>query len=126
MVLTPSADGLRHRSGHANENKDYIGGDLATVDQHSGGRMTKGCDNSPWVSYVDSNVRDSGRPKIAWFLFDYKTVQESPHSGKRYLSEKAQREIDCQNERGRVLFFTWHANSKGDGVFIYTGDKPLS
>ena len=82
-------------------------------------------ENARWVSYVDSNVRDSGRSKIAWVLFDYKTVQESPRSGKRYLSEKAQREIDCQGERGRVLFFTWHANSKGDGAVIYTGDKPM-
>ena len=81
-------------------------------------------ENARWVSYVDSNVRDSGHSKIAWVLFDYKAVQESPRSGKRYLSEKAQREIDCLSERGRVLFVTWHANNKGDGPVIYTGDKP--
>jgi hypothetical protein len=58
-----------------------------------------------------------------WVLFDYKSIQDSPRSGRRYFSEKAQREIDFRLERERVLFFTWHAEKMGNGVVVYTGTK---
>lgn len=61
-----------------------------------------------------------------WVLFDYKSIQASPRSGKQYFSEKAQYEIDCRSERERVLFFTWHAEKMGNGVVVYTGRKPTA
>ena len=70
-------------------------------------------------------IRRAGNVVTLWTLTDYKSIQES-RSGKRYLSEKSQREVDCQSERLRVLFFTWHAKQMGDGIVIYTGGKPTN
>jgi hypothetical protein len=82
-------------------------------------------ENNRFVAYADSRVqRQPGKSLVVWVLFDYKTVQESARTGRRYLSEKAQREIDCAGARGRVLFFTWHADKMGDGPVVYTGGKP--
>ncbi len=81
-------------------------------------------ENDRLVTYVDTTTRTNGNSLVVWVLFDYKSVQESPRSGKRYSSEKAQYEIDCAAEKARVLFFTWHAGRMGDGVVVYTGKKP--
>lgn len=81
-------------------------------------------ENNRSIAYADTAIRNSGDTLIVWVLFDYKTVQESPRSGRRYLSEKAQRELDCKLEKDRVLFFTWHADQMGNGVVVYTGRKP--
>ncbi|MBU6481952.1 MAG: hypothetical protein KGS09_15550 [Nitrospirae bacterium] len=80
-------------------------------------------ENNRSVAYADSAIRRSGDMVEVWVLFDYKSMQSSPLSGRRYFSEKAQREIDCRSERGRVLFFTWHAEKMGNGVVVYTGRK---
>lgn len=83
-------------------------------------------ENNRSVSYVDTAIRRSGDTTTYWVLFDYKAVQESPRSGRRYLSEKAQREIECQSERDRVLFFTWHSDQMGNGTVVHTGSKPTN
>jgi len=80
-------------------------------------------ENNRSVAYVETAIRRSGDIAVMWVLFDYKSIQESPRSGKRYLSEKAQREIDCRSERERVLFFTWHAEQMGNGAVVYNGRK---
>jgi hypothetical protein len=81
-------------------------------------------ENNRSIAYADTDIRKSGDTVVFWVLFDYKSVQESRLSGRRYLSEKAQREINCQFEKDRVLFFTWHADHMGNGVVVYTGKKP--
>lgn len=83
-------------------------------------------ENNRSIAYADTAIRRSGDTATYWVLFDYKTVQESARSGKRYLSEKTQREIDCQSERDRVLFFTWHSDQMGNGTVVYTGSKPTN
>jgi hypothetical protein len=83
-------------------------------------------ENNRLVAYADNAVRRSGDTATFWVLFDYKTVQVSPSSGRRYLSEKAQREIDCRSERDRAIFFTWHSDQMGNGTVVYTGNKPTS
>lgn len=83
-------------------------------------------ENNRLIAYADNAIRRSGDTTVYWVLFDYKAVQESPRSGKRYLSEKSQREIDCRSERDRVLFFTWHSDHMGDGTVVYTGNKPTN
>ena len=55
-------------------------------------------ENNRSIAYVDTAVRRSGDVATYWVLFDYKTIQESPRSGRRYLSEKAQHETECQSE----------------------------
>lgn len=81
-------------------------------------------ENSRSIAYADTSIRRSGDTAVVWVLFDYKSIQESPRSGRRYLSEKAQHEIACKLERDRVLFFTWHADQMGNGAVVYTGKKP--
>jgi len=81
-------------------------------------------ENNRSVAYADTVIKRSGNTAIVWVLFDYKTMQESQLSGRRYWSEKGQREFDCQAEKERVLFFSWHAERMGDGVVVYAGKKP--
>lgn len=83
-------------------------------------------ENNRWVAYADTAVRYSGATAYYWVMYDYKAVQESPRSGKRYLSEKAQYETRCQAEQNRVRFFTWHSERMGNGVVVYTGNKPTT
>ncbi len=81
-------------------------------------------ENDGSVGWADTAIHRSGDMVEMWVLFDYKSIQNSPRSGKRYFSEKAQYEIDCRSERERVIFFTWHAEKMGNGVVVYTGRKP--
>lgn len=83
-------------------------------------------ENNRSVAYIDTAIRRSGDTATYWVMFDYKAVQESARSGRRYLSEKAQREIECRSERDRVLFFTWHTEQMGNGIVVYTGNKPTN
>ncbi len=83
-------------------------------------------ENARLVTYVDTTIRTNQGNMLVWVLFDYKAVQESPRSGKRYLSEKAQYEIDRASEKTRVLFFTWHSAGMGNGTVVHTGNKPLA
>lgn len=84
-------------------------------------------ENDRSTAYADTaTIHRSGNTATYWVLFDYKAVQVSARSGRRYLSEKSQREIDCQSERDRALFFTWHSDQMGNGTVIYTGNKPTN
>lgn len=83
-------------------------------------------ENNRSVCYADTNVRRTGDLAVLWVMYDYKSVQESQRSGRRYLSEKSQMQIDCKSEQGRVLLFTWHTNQKGTGNVVYTSKKPTS
>lgn len=83
-------------------------------------------ENDRLVTYVDTTTRTNGNNVVAWVLFDYKSVQKTPRSGKRYSSEKAQYEIDVSAEKARVLFFTWHSARMGNGTVVYTGNKPTA
>jgi hypothetical protein len=83
-------------------------------------------ENSNSVAYIDNAVNRSGDTTTYWVIFDYKKTQESALSGRRYLSEKSQREIECKTERDRVIFYTWHAEQMGSGVVVYTGHEPTN
>jgi hypothetical protein len=81
-------------------------------------------ENSRSIAYADTAIQRAGDMIHIWVMYDYKSTQESPISGRRYLSEKDQYEIDCKQERYRSLFATWHANQMGDGIVVYTHRKP--
>ena len=84
-------------------------------------------ENDRSTAYADATtIHRSGNTATYWVLFDYKAVQESARSGKRYLSEKSQREIDCQSERDRAIFITWHSDQMGNGTIVYTRNKPTN
>lgn len=83
-------------------------------------------ENARSRGFADSNVRRNGSVATLWVMYDYKTVQESARSGRKYLSEKDQVEVDCVSERSRAIFFSWHAGSMGDGVVVYTRNVPAN
>ena len=81
-------------------------------------------ENERWVAYgYTDNLQQSGHIAKVWVLFDYKSIQTSPISGKRYSSEKSQREIDCQSNQLRTTFVTWHSDRMGGGTVVYTGNS---
>lgn len=81
-------------------------------------------ENERSTIYIHSDFKKIIGIRQAWMLFDYKEVQVSPLSGRRYLTEKAQWEIDCDGEKVRVLSSIWHAKSMGNGVVVYTTTTP--
>jgi hypothetical protein len=83
-------------------------------------------ENNRSIAYIDSAIKRSGDTATYWVMFDYKKTQESALSGRRYLSEKSQREIKCREEKDRVIFYTWHAEQMGNGIVVYTGYKPTN
>lgn len=90
------------------------------------GEWVKIAENNRSVAYVDTDVKRTGDLASYWVLFDYKTEQVSSTSGRRYWSEKSQRETECSGERSRVMFFTWHSEKIGFGEVVYTGNKPFA
>ena len=76
-------------------------------------------DNERLIQYVDrATIRRNGNFVKMWDLLDYKTVKTS--AGVSYLSGKTQQEFDCQEERGRILAFTWFDGLMGSGNVVYS------
>ena len=82
-------------------------------------------ENERLIAYYEHSTERRGGTVVAWVLFDYKSEQESPRSGRRYLSEKGQHEVDCQGGKSRTMFVTWHAGQMGNGKVVYTGSSPM-
>jgi len=80
-------------------------------------------ENNRAVAYASTNPEQKGDSVITWIIYSYKETQESPRSGRKYLSEKAQYEINCSTKKSRKLFFTWHSERMGYGTVVYTGGK---
>jgi hypothetical protein len=82
-------------------------------------------ENERLVAYYERTpYRDNGSV-VVWVMYDYKSEQESPRTGRMYFSQKGQQEMDCRGARSRTIFFTWHAGHMGDGKVVYTGSTPL-
>ncbi len=80
--------------------------------------------NGGYVIYVDpSTIRRSGNMVKMWNLLDYKTAQVIAKSG-RHLSQMAQAEYDCKEERVRVLYFSLHSEQMANGEIVYFDNKP--
>ena len=82
-------------------------------------------ENDRLVSYYEPAKAEQGGNSVVWVMYDYKTEQKSERSGRRYFSQKGQQEIDCNGQRSRTVFFTWHADRMGNGAVVYTGSKAL-
>ena len=95
---------------------------LASVSVNAEAEWVRIGENNRSIAFADTEPRQTDNSVIVWVLYNYKGIQES-RSGRRYLSEKAQYEIDCTAERSRVLFFTWHSKRMGDGIVVYTGRR---
>ena len=74
--------------------------------------------------YVDiSTVRKKGNYGKMWTLFDFKTVQRDV-AEKPYLSSMAQDEFDCDGERSRTLYLSFHSKNMGIGDNVWTRNGP--
>ena len=81
------------------------------------------------ILYVDlATIRRNGNFVKMWELGDCKAEQTSRSRAREsYLSEKSQSEYDCDEERVRLLGFSWFDGKMGSGNVVYTdsdtGDK---
>ena len=72
-----------------------------------------------FIQYADkATIRPNGNFVKMWLLYDFKTVRTSV--GHSYLSEKAQMENDCKEERLRVLALSWFSGQMGSGNVVYS------
>src|SRR5580765_5241110 len=68
--------------------------------------------------YVNPDTsRRNGEVMELWVLANYKTIQTEPLPP--YLSETSQREIDCTQERIRLLAVTTFSGNMGSGELLY-------
>jgi len=68
-------------------------------------------------------IRDGSLVKM-WTLLDYKTTQK--REGSLYMSEQAQHEFDCAEERFRMLALSNYSGNMASGNVVYssTFDSP--
>jgi surface-adhesin protein E len=76
------------------------------------------------TAYVNPDaIRDGSLVKM-WTLLDYKTTQK--REGSLYMSEQAQHEFDCAEERFRMLALSNYSGNMASGNVVYssTFDSP--
>ena len=80
--------------------------------------------NERLTLYYEPLATKASGSAVVWVMYDYKSEQVSPVSGRRYRSQKGQQEVDCVGSQSRTVFYTWHSGQMGDGPVAYTGTKP--
>jgi hypothetical protein len=89
------------------------------------GEWVKLAENERLVVYYEPKNPDPAGNATLWVIYDYKVEQSSPSSGRKYRSQKGQQQIDCQGQRSRTIFFTWHTEQMANGLVAYTGRTAL-
>ena len=70
-------------------------------------------------SYADlATIRKKGNTVKMWVLSGYKAAQ--PFEGETFLSWKAQEEYDCEEERTRKIYISFHSGNMGGGKVVYS------
>ena len=76
--------------------------------------------------YADpASIRGPGNRVKMWALLDFKTTQQdstNPRNG--YLSEIAQFEYNCKEQRARKLYYSWHSRHMGRGKVVSSDSDP--
>jgi len=76
------------------------------------------------VIYVDpATVRKTPDGRRAWTMYSFDKPQPNPLGG-TYHSAKTLWEVDCADERRRMLQFTWHSGQMAAGQVVASGDSP--
>ena len=74
-------------------------------------------------NYADlATIRKKGDTVKMWVLIDFKTAQRIGR--KTRLSSKRQDECDCDGERSRTLYFSWHSGNMGGGNVVHSNASP--
>jgi len=81
-------------------------------------------ENPRLVAYYREAASNREGHVVVWVLYDYRLAQESERSGRRYISQKGQQEVDCAGNRSRTVFFSWHSERMGNGQVVYSGTTP--
>jgi hypothetical protein len=66
--------------------------------------------------YMPESIRISGDKTKVWVLYDYKSVKTIDTD--RYLSIKAQLQLDCQEEGLKVLYSSFYSENMGVGKVV--------
>ena len=77
------------------------------------------------TAYVNPDAIRWNRNLVTmWTLLDYKTTQK--REGSLYMSEQAQHEFDCAEERFRILALAKYSGNMASGKVVYssTFDSP--
>jgi hypothetical protein len=75
--------------------------------------------NDDETAYVNSDtIRSKGDRVKMWSLIDHKTIRTSPRGS--FLSNKAQMEYDCAEERQRILAIQVFSGQMGSGHVVYS------
>lgn len=81
-------------------------------------RFVDKADHHEYVVYVDPDtIRRNGEVVQMWALLDFEVTQVEPSPP--YLSVKAHREIDCTEERIRLLAMMAFSGNMGSGEVVY-------
>ena len=76
------------------------------------------------IQYVDKgSIRRNGNLVKMLDLIDFKTVQTV--SGDSYLSDKAQSEYDCKEEKVRTLALIFFSGQMGNGKVVYSDSDTM-
>lgn len=74
--------------------------------------------------YIEfSTVRRAGDMVKFWQLIDYKAAQNMDKIS--YSSIRSLNQIDCKEERKKVLYGTFHSGNMANGNLIYIISEPL-
>jgi hypothetical protein len=74
---------------------------------------------------VPTTIRKVGDKANLWALTDYKSPRKTTASPEKpYLSEMAQKEYDCKEEKFRTLFSSAHAGNMSGGAAVQISAVP--
>jgi len=73
------------------------------------------------VWFDPDTIRNKGDLVKIWALYDYKTIQTV--AGSSYLSESAQLQYDCAEERYRFLSRIWFSGYMGSGNVVFNNSN---
>jgi hypothetical protein len=79
------------------------------------------------TTYIDTPVKhESGTKVKIWILSDkkisgYRTLQNIP-----FMSSKTEHEIDCVEEKSRIVFYSDYSENMGKGKNVKEGIEPNS
>ena len=84
-------------------------------------KLSDGDDAERTVYVNPATIRRNSNLVKMWQLYDYKTVQTV--GGIRFLTAEEQWELDCAEERGRVLALKEFSGNMASGTMVYTNSQ---
>ena len=81
--------------------------------------------NEAVTIYADiATIRKAGNMAQMWDLTDFRTGGKVISGDKRSLSFKKDQEYDCNGQRARILYISWHSENMGAGEILGSDRSP--